>query len=94
MDDTISRQEALDLLNCSWADYVTIEQNEILEDIRVRLMKLPPSSQEPEIKPISYMDCSNAMLKMWMDGVVTDGEYDRIMDKLNAHEMEEREKRK
>lgn len=62
-----------------------IEQNEIPEAIRVRL-KLPSSPPEPEIKPISYMDCSNAMLKMWMDGVLTDGEYNRIMDKLNAHE--------
>jgi len=42
-----------------------------------------PSAQ-PEIKPIDYQDCANAMLRMWMDGVVTDGEYNRIMDKLNA----------
>lgn len=38
-----------------------------------------------EVKPIDYRDCSNAMLKMWMDNIVTDGEYNRIMDKLNAH---------
>ncbi len=38
-----------------------------------------------EIKPIEYRDCAYAMLKMWMDDVVTDGEYARIMDKLNAH---------
>ena len=43
------------------------------------------SSAEPEIKPIEYRDCANAMLKMWMDNIVTDGEYNRIMDKLNAH---------
>ena len=43
-----------------------------------------PSAQ-PEVRPIDYQDCSNAMLKMWMDNVVTDGEYNRIMDKLNAH---------
>lgn len=37
-------------------------------------------------KPIDYSDCSNAMLKMWMEGVLTDGEYNKIMDKLNrAH---------
>ena len=34
-------------------------------------------------KPINYVDCSNAMLKMWMENVLTDGEYSRIMDKLN-----------
>ena len=43
-----------------------------------------PSAQ-PEVRTIDYQDCSNAMLKMWMDNVVTDGEYNRIMDKLNAH---------
>jgi hypothetical protein len=43
-----------------------------------------PSAQ-PEIKPIEYRDCANAMLEMWMDNVVTDEEYNRIMDKLNAH---------
>ena len=43
-----------------------------------------PSAQ-PEVRLIDYQDCSNAMLKMWIDNVVTDGEYNRIMDKLNAH---------
>lgn len=40
------------------------------------------------VEPISYLDCSNAMLKMWMDNVVTDGEYNRIMDKLNKKHEE------
>ena len=43
-----------------------------------------PSAQS-ETNPIGYRDCANAMLKMWMDNVVTDGEYNRIMDRLNAH---------
>lgn len=43
-----------------------------------------PSAQLETI-PIDYYDCANAMLKMWMDNVVTDGEYYRIMEKLNAH---------
>lgn len=56
----------------------------------VRFLKEEPSrdiapSAQPEIKPIEYRDCANAMLRMWMDNVVTDGEYNRIMDKLNAH---------
>jgi len=46
---------------------------------------------QPEIKPIEYRDCDNAMLKMWIDKVLTDGEYNRIMDKLNAHWAERRE---
>ena len=38
---------------------------------------------EQDIKPIDYQDCANAMMKMWIDNVITDGEYYRIMDKLN-----------
>lgn len=47
------------------------------------LKQVPQEDDEIEVEPISYADCSNAMLKMWMDDVVTDGEYRRIMDKLN-----------
>lgn len=32
---------------------------------------------------IGYDDCANALLKMWIDNVLTDGEYYRIADKLN-----------
>ena len=45
---------------------------------------------QPEIKPIDYQDCANAMLKMWMDNVLTDGEYNSIMDKLNRFDAERR----
>ena len=48
-----------------------------------KIKQLP--SAQPEIKPIEYRACAYAMLRMWMDKVVTDGEYNRIMDKLNAH---------
>ena len=80
MHDLISRQDALD------------EWNRLSERGRTEfdqvLMMLPSAQPEPEIKPIEYRDCANAMLMMWMDNVVTDGEYSRIMDKLNAHEIE------
>lgn len=37
-------------------------------------------------KAICYEDCADAMLKMWMENILTDAEYNRIMDKLNkAH---------
>ena len=36
-----------------------------------------------EPQEIGYGQCANAMLKMWIDNVVTDGEYKRIMDRLN-----------
>ena len=49
-----------------------------------------PSAQ-PEPHEIGYPECANAMLKMWIDNVLTDGEYSRIMDKLNAHWAERRE---
>ena len=32
---------------------------------------------------IGYREKSEAMLKMWMDDDITDGEYNRIMDRLN-----------
>lgn len=35
------------------------------------------------VKHIDYEDCAGAMTKMWMDNVVTDGEYNKIMNKLN-----------
>ena len=38
------------------------------------------------VKPIDYQDCADAMLKMWMENVLSDAEYNRIMDNLNqAH---------
>ena len=51
--------------------------------------QLPPA--QPEQHEIGYSECANAMLKMWIDNVLTDGEYSRIMDKLNAHWAERRE---
>ena len=38
---------------------------------------------QPESQEIGYDDCANALLKMWMDNVLTDGDYYRIADKLN-----------
>ena len=39
--------------------------------------------EKAEPHEIGYDDCANALLKMWMDNVLTDGEYNRIADKLN-----------
>ena len=68
-DDLISRQAAIHCLGFTWPE----------DAIR----NLP--SAQPEVKEIRYAECANAMLKMWIDNVLTDGEYNRIMDKLNAH---------
>lgn len=34
-------------------------------------------------KPVDYKQCADALLMMWMEKVLTDWEYNRIMDKLN-----------
>ena len=34
---------------------------------------------------IGYQDCADALLKMWMDNILTDGEYNRIIDRLNEN---------
>lgn len=47
------------------------------------LIKARNTRKYKKINLIGYKDCANAMLKMWMDNVVADGEYNRIMDKLN-----------
>lgn len=77
MNDLISRQDAIDAMSES-LKRVFPEHRQIAE----KCLGVLPSAQ-PEIKPIEYRDCANAMLRMWIDNVVTDGEYNRIMDKLN-----------
>ena len=48
------------------------------------MKRMERSEQNPTgPQEIGYGQCANAMLKMWMDNVVTDGEYNRIMDRLN-----------
>lgn len=38
-------------------------------------------------KPISYQDCADAMMKMWMENILTDSQYNKIMEKLNNWKM-------
>lgn len=61
-----------------------ISVNDMREIADIFRKKARAERQLTEIKPIGYKECSDAMLKMWMDNVLTDGEYYRIMDKLNA----------
>lgn len=72
--DCISRRGAIDALRKDIMGGLNYES--IIKDL--------PSAQ-PEPKEIGYTECANAMLKMWIDNVLTDGEYNRIMDKLNKH---------
>ena len=89
-DDSISRQAVLDKFE-PWLkvkDYNDGELNMLKAILyEIRFMR----SAQPEVKQISYTDCANAMLMMWMDKVLTDGEYNRIMDKLNEHEKKKGE---
>lgn len=88
-EDLISRKAAIDALVKAIRNDPYYDSNERINglgvcDVRVIINDL--QSAQPEIKPISYQDCANAMMMMWMDDVLTDGEYRRIMDKLNDHE--------
>ena len=86
MSDLISRQAAIDIIeDFPHGDVWNVES---MEEMIYRIKQLP--SAQPEVKQISYTDCANAMLMMWMDNVLTDGEYNRIMDKLNEHEKKKR----
>ena len=88
--ETIYRQDAIDAIFELYEYQSDIDPTEAADLVRQgiylagkKIEQLPSAQQE--IKPIGYNDCSNAMMKMWMDNVVTDGEYNRIMDKLNAY---------
>ena len=86
MQDLISRQAAIDAI-CK--EGTRLERNGTVAMCEIKqwcidLLERLPSTQ-PEVKEIGYAECANAMLKMWIDNVLTDGEYNRIMDRLNAH---------
>lgn len=76
-EDAISRQAVIDLMQ------IKIGGKELYKAI----YELPPVT--PEKTTITYKDCSEAMLKMWIDNVLTDGQYNKIMDKLNAKHIED-----
>lgn len=79
----MTAEEAIELLYDIQTDavYNVLSSEKEALDMAINVLK---QQSESEIKPIGYRECSNAMLKMWMDNVLTDGEYYRIMDKLNA----------
>ncbi len=53
------------------------------------LRNVPAAEHEP--KEIGYKECASAMLKMWIDEVLKDSEYNHIMDRLNAYWKERNE---
>ncbi len=91
MNDLIFREEATKAIEdwerkYTWDDWCY--NNKDVEALHIvapsSVVSTLPSAQ-PEIKPIGYRDCVNALLRMWIDNVLTDGEYNRIMDKLHKH---------
>ena len=41
---------------------------------------------------IEYTDCADVLLYLWMINVITDGEYNKIMSKLNrAYKVKEQD---
>ena len=84
MSDLISRQDTIDAL-CSVFAF-TPTQLDMRSDC-IDIIERMPSAQpeEKEIKEIGYADCANALLKMWMDNVLCDMEYKRIIGKLNRY---------
>lgn len=88
MTDLISRQDAMEAIRKNVSKSETEDSlcfNLGLGVAEKEVESLP--SAEPQPKPISYIECANAMLKMWIDNVLTDGEYYRIMEKLNSKHM-------
>jgi len=91
MRELIYKQAAINAFDCSIGGVPADSVKYVVDyahKMIYRIKNLP--SVEPEPREIDYTDCSNAMLKMWIDNVLTDGEYYRIMDKLNAHWAERR----
>ena len=91
MDDLIDREQAKDAIDKYLVGRNLVTDGTFMARLinEIVIDRLP--SAQPEVKQISYTDCANAMLMMWMDKVLTDGEYNRIMDKLNEHEKKKGE---
>ena len=90
--DLIRRQAAIDVALNFFVEFLGGAFHENCQkEMIARFQRLPSVQPKPEVRPISYDDCANAMLKMWMENVITDGEYYRIMDKLNAWKAEKGE---
>ena len=83
-DEYIRKEEVSEWLKQYGQDVLHGKYKFSLMYIWKNIMDLPSIDVVPtEPQEIGYDQCANAMLKMWMDNVVTDGEYNLIMDRLN-----------
>lgn len=79
MSELITKQAMKEMITNHWSDFSNAA------NYRTALAcvdAIPSIRYEPH--EIGYDDCANALLKMWMDNVLTDGEYYRIANKLNV----------
>ena len=87
-EDAVSRAEVLRMIDCI-NDHQAITPYKSVGAVTEHLTRiassLPPvTPKQQEYHEIGYRECADAVLKMWMDNVLTDGEHNRIIDKLNA----------
>lgn len=82
----MTKAEAIHFAECLKNNQtINFSDIELFCEIAIKAIKQEESAKG--CKTISYRDCSDAMLMMWMENILTDGEYNRIMDKLNKSEM-------
>ena len=75
-EPVITHEQAVDYLQSTgWLQ--KHDRQMMLDGVRKLTVRAEPHE-------IGYDECANALLKMWMDGVLTDGEYYRIANVLNA----------
>ena len=90
MSDLINRQDAIERITNQYQDSdggrdrYAVGINVGITKAMNTLKDMP--SAQPEVKKYLYPDYANAMMMMWLDEVLTDNEYDRIMYKLSEHE--------
>lgn len=84
MSDLISRQATIDTLTELRKNTVASDSFRLGIYYAIEEIKELPFAQL-DSQEIGYWECSNALLKMWIDNVLTDGEYYRIADKLNTY---------
>lgn len=82
--DCVSRQAAIDALTELRKKTVASDSFRLGIYYAIEEIKNVSSAQS-DSQEIGYWECSNALLKMWIDNVLTDGEYYRIADKLNTY---------
>ena len=84
----MTKHDAIKHLSYKIAYYKGIEQKKWADSVSIDALEIAVRAMAEDAKEISYADCSDALLKMWMDNVITDGEYNRIMEKLNEREKQ------